>query len=62
VSKPPIQKFALRTGTPFPDADRHEEAPRYMVELTRFGARIRMARSSSDGHPGVSRIPEPQPT
>ena len=56
-----FEKFALQRRPTRCRTDRGAGAPAYRVELTRFGARIRMAQPDSDstaaGHPRMVQAP-----
>jgi hypothetical protein len=56
MSKPPTREFVLRRRPPPQGADRHADAPIYTVELTRFGARVRVERRPPGGRADGSSI------
>jgi hypothetical protein len=58
MSKLPFKRFALQRS-PAGKAVRGEGAPTYLIELTRFGARVRVAGQAPDGT-AVSRSPKSQ--
>ena len=59
MTKPPTREFVLRRRSRLQCADRRMDAPLYLVELTRFGARVRVARERPDGHPEGSSTTSP---